>query len=141
MIWYWNSPTKCHVWLLHWLKNIWCFNYTSKAPVSLRTAWKNDSRMLPSNSRWGLRTLDPVNPWSEKMTKVLPSQPFFTARTPQNVINLELFYMFLQHPFCSLQAFYYGSILQQFFCLRFFQQFYLMVIYTIWIHLEVAVVN
>ena len=36
----------------------------------------------------------------------------------------------LQHPFCS-QAFYYGLMLQQIFCLRFFQQFCLMIIYTL----------
>ena len=45
----------------------------------------------------------------------------------ENMFTLKL----LQHPFCSLQAFYYGLMLQQFFCLRFFQQFYLMIIYTL----------
>ena len=58
---------------------MWEFNYTIKAPLCLRKTWKNGSRALPSNSRRGLRALDPANPSSEKMT----SQPtFFAACTP-----------------------------------------------------------
>ena len=66
----WFSLTKVISFTLAFM---WELNYTIKAWLSLRTTWKNDSRALPSNSHWGLRTPDPANPSSEKMT----SQPTF----------------------------------------------------------------
>ena len=68
MIWF--SLTKVVSFTLAF---VWELNYTIKAWLSLKKTWKNGSRALPSNSRWGLRAPDPANPSSEKMT----SQPTF----------------------------------------------------------------
>ena len=59
------------------------------ALLSLRKTWKNGSRVLPLNSRWGLHAPDPRNPSSEKMT----SQPTFFCCTyfPKSVIKLHQF--------------------------------------------------
>ena len=74
-----NTPCQGMIWFSltkvvnFTLAFMWELNYTIKAWLSLRKTWKNGSRALPSNSRRGLRALDPANPSSEKMT----SQPTF----------------------------------------------------------------
>ena len=71
---------------------MWYLNYTNKAPLSLRTTWKNGLRALPSNSHWGLHAPEPANPCSEKMTY----QPTFFLLNilPQRVINVHVHQLF-----------------------------------------------
>ena len=67
---------------------MWEFNYTIKAPLSLRKTWKNGLRALPSNSRWGLRAPDPAS--LIMSYKKMTSQPTFFCCVyfPKSVIKL-----------------------------------------------------
>ena len=69
---------------------MWYFNFTIKAPLSLRTiaTWKNCLRALPSTSRQGICALNPANQsWNLKNDR-LSLANCFTACTPKIIMKL-----------------------------------------------------
>ena len=71
----WFFPSKCHIFYTGFSVVLYLHNWS---PLKPQNKLQKKSRALPSSSRQGLRTPDPANPSSEKMTS---SQLVFAVRT------------------------------------------------------------